>query len=119
MATEGEAPFHTTFGKMYDTDEDGHSCAITIIHSSVRTGHNELTRPTEAIFDTGATGSIITNRDLLSDLVFIQSTTFRGLTGDMEVKEMGTLGGIGRVYYSPYAGMSIISASECANNGHS
>ena len=42
MATEGEAPFRTTFGKMYDTDEDGHSCAITVIHSSVRTGHNEL-----------------------------------------------------------------------------
>ena len=79
----------------------------------------ELTRPTEATFDTGATGSIITNLDLLSDLVFIQSTSFRGLAGDMDVKEMGTLGGLGRVYYSPYAGMSIISASECANNGHS
>ena len=91
MATEGEAPFHTTFGKMYDTDEDGHSCAITIIHTSVRTGHNELTRPTEAIFDTGATGSIITNRDLLSDLVFIQSTTFRGLTGHTRRHREGLL----------------------------
>ena len=30
---------------------------------------------------------------------------------------MGTLGGIGRVYYNPYAGMSIISASECAMHG--
>ena len=119
MATEDEAPYHTTFGKMYDSDEGGHSCAITIIQSSVRTGHNALTRPTEAIFDTGATGSIITNRDPLSDLVFVQSTTYRGLTVDMEVKEMGTLGGIGRVYYCPHAGMSIISASECANNGHS
>ena len=66
-----------------------------------------MTRPTEAIFYTGATGSIITNRDLLSDLVFVQSTTFRGLTGDMEVKEMGTLGGIGRVYHSPYVGMNV------------
>ena len=37
MATEDEAPYHTTFGKMYDTDEEDHACAITIIHSSVRT----------------------------------------------------------------------------------
>ena len=118
MASEDEAPYHSTFGKMYDGDEDDHTCAITDIHSSVSTGHNALTRPTEAIFDTGATGSIITNKTLLSDITFVQSTTFRGLTGDMDVKEMGTLGGIGRVYYSPYAGMSISSASECSNNGH-
>ena len=72
MAFEDEASYHSTFGKMYDTDEgEDHSCAITIIQLSVRTGHNSLTRPTEAIFDTGATGSIITNRTLLSDASYV------------------------------------------------
>lgn len=118
MASEDEAPYHLPLEKMYDTDEgEDHSCATTIIRSSVRRGHNSLMRPTEAIFGTGARGSIITNRTLLSDVSYVPPAIFRGLPGDMEVT--WTLGGISRVYYNPYAGMSIISASECANNGHS
>ena len=117
MATEEEAPYNSTFSKMYDTDEDPHSCAVTYITSSIRTGHHALTRPTEAKFDTGATGSVITNSAILSDVSFVTPTIFKGLVGDLEVRQMGTLGGIGRVYYNPHAGMSIISASECATNG--
>ena len=44
-------------------------------------------------------------------------TIFKGLVGDFEVRQMGMLSGIGRVYYNPHAGMSIISASECVMNG--
>ena len=87
MVDGAAALFHTSFSKMYDNDGDDyegddHACAVTIIQSSVKTGHNALTRPTEAIFDTGATGSIITNRAPLSDVSFISSTIFRGLAGD-------------------------------------
>ena len=52
MANEDEAPYHSSFSKMYDTDDEDHSCAVTIIQSSVKTGHDALTRPTEGIFDT-------------------------------------------------------------------
>ena len=94
MASEDEAPYHSSFRKMYDTEEEDHSCAVTIIQSSVRTGHNALTRPTEAIFDTGATGSIITNKALLSEVSFISSTIFRGLAGEADGHSRGNRQGL-------------------------
>jgi hypothetical protein len=76
------------------------------------------TSATEAIFDTGATGTIIACRGVLSDIRDTQPMVFKGLSGDLEVTQKGMLKGIGRVYYDSRAIMSIISASECTRQGH-
>lgn len=45
-------------------------------------------------------------------------TVFKGLAGNLEVTQKGTLPGIGQVYYNARAITSIISASECIRRGH-
>lgn len=116
MATE--APYHSTFGAMYDTEEPPrHTYGITICATQPDVSHPVI-GTTEAIFDTGATGSIIANPNVLNDIVQVPPTTFKGLAGQLEVTHMGTLPGIGKVYFDTRAGMSIISASECTKAGH-
>ena len=44
---------------------------------------------TEAIFDTGATGTIITNANLLSNIQSCTPTTFKGIHGSMRVTKAG------------------------------
>jgi hypothetical protein len=118
-----EAPYHTTFGSMYGDDEetrqgrhDHHGCITIPVNKS--TGARNRTGETEAIFDTGATGTIIACKGVLRDIGNTPPMVFKGLSGDLEVKQKGTLSGIGRVYYDPRAIMSIISASECIRQGH-
>lgn len=110
-----ETAYHATFGSMYG-DDDHHGCITVQVNKS--TGVGNRTNETEAIFDTGATGTIIACRGVLSDIRNTQPIVFKGLSGDLEVTQKGMLKGIGRVYYDPRAIMSIISASECIRHGH-
>ena len=119
MATEAEAPYYSTFSHMYDNDDPSptRQCKVTI-HLSQETTTQHGIRETEAIFDTGATGSIISCARVLTDIRDTPTTTFKGLAGNMDVTQMGTLEGVGRVYFDTRAGMSIISASECISQGN-
>jgi hypothetical protein len=114
-----ETAYHSTFGSMYGDGDvsqgrQGHHGCITV---QVSNG-GRRTSATEAIFDTGATGTIIAWRGVLSDIRDTQPMVFKGLSGDLEVTQKGMLKGIGRVYYDSRAIMSIISASECTRQGH-
>ena len=71
---------------------------------------DELSK-TSAIFDTGATGSIISSGDVLTDIVASSPTQCNGLRGSMTVAKTGILVDIGSVHYDPRAGLSVISAS--------
>ena len=73
---------------------------------------------TEAIFDTGATGTIITNANLLSNIQSCTPTTFKEIHGSMRVTKAGQLLDIGVVHYDPRAGVSVISASDILRQGH-
>ena len=73
---------------------------------------------TEVIFDTGATGSIITCQDVLTDIVPCSPLIFKGLNGYLTVSKVGKLKDIGIVYFDPRGQTSIISASECLRQGH-
>ena len=48
-------------------------------------------RSTEAIFDTGATGTIITCADVLHDIATCTPTIFKGLNGSLTVRKAGKL----------------------------
>jgi hypothetical protein len=72
----------------------------------------------EAIFDTGATGTIITCADVLSNIVTCTPTVFNGLHGSLTVTKTANLRDIGIVHFDPRAGLSIISASDCLLQGH-
>ena len=75
--------------------------------------------PSEAIFDTGTTGTVIAEEELLSRILQCRPVTYNGLNGSMTVTQQGQLKDIGTVHYDKRAGVSIISASECIKNGHS
>ena len=104
MTTEEEAPYR----------ED---CRATTQVTRKNEGGNKV-GATEANFDTGATGSIIANNSVFTNITDTPATTFRGLAGDMPVTKQGMLRGIGRVHYDSRVGMSIVSASECQRRGH-
>ena len=70
----------------------------------------------EAIIDTGATGTIITCTDVLSDIVTCSPTVF--LHDSLTVTKAANLRDIGIVHFDPRAGLSIISASDCLLQGH-
>ena len=72
----------------------------------------------EAIFDTGATGTIITCADVLSDIATCSPTVFKGLNGSLTVTKAGHLGDIGIVHFDDRAGLPIVSASDCHRQGH-
>jgi hypothetical protein len=111
--------YYTTFGNMFDTTDD----VTRGCNTSVR-GDGELTLTaqhhvsTEAIFDTGATGTIITNADILTNIQTCNPTVFKGIHGSMRVTQAGQLADIGLVHYDPRAGLSVISASDCLTQGH-
>lgn len=52
---------------------------------------------TEAIFDTGATGTIITNASILHNIQTCTPTNFKGIHGSMRVTKAGQLLDIGIV----------------------
>ena len=72
----------------------------------------------EAIFDIGATGTIITRADALTDIATCTPTVFKGLHGSLTVTEAGLLRDIGIVQFDPRAGLFIIPASDCLLQGH-
>ena len=119
--------FYTTFGQMFD-DEDiiTRGCNTNIIVSTqpdaIEILHVEKLPPqprtTEAIFDTGATGTIIANAEVLSDIQTCTPTLFKGLHGTMTVTQAGQLADIGIVHYDSRAVLSVISASDCLRQGH-
>ena len=78
---------------------------------------DELSK-TSAIFDTGATGSIISCGDVLTDIVASSPTQCNGLRGSMTVAKTGILVDIGSVHYDPRAGLSVISASAWHEKSH-
>jgi hypothetical protein len=73
---------------------------------------------TEAIFDTGATGTIITNASMLFNIQSCTPTNFKGIHGSMRVTRAGQLLDIGLVRYDPRAGLSVVSASDVLRQGH-
>ena len=72
----------------------------------------------EAVFDTGATGNIITCADVLYDIMTCTPTVFNGLQGSFTVTKAANLRDISIVHFDPRAGLSIISASDCLLQGH-
>ena len=72
----------------------------------------------EAIFDIGATGTIITCADALTDIATCTPTVFKGLHGSLIVTEAGLLRDIDIVQFDPRAGLFIIPASDCLLQGH-
>ena len=120
---QGANNLFCTFGFMFDAPEKSqdHSAHVATHHlfSGVcRNPPDQLQQSTDAIFDTGATGTIIANASILRDITPCSPTTYRGLHGDLIVTKSGTLGDIGTVHFDSRATTSIISASECLRNGH-
>ena len=72
----------------------------------------------ETIFNTGATGTIITCADVLSDIVTCTPTVFNGSHGSLTVTKAKNLRDIGIVHFDSRAGLSIISASDCLLQRH-
>ena len=125
--------FYTTFGEMHDKVDDGANRQCRMNHFSVLNletptlgpvfsfpvdRSSTSTQTTEAIFDTGATGTIITNEAVLTNIASCNPTVFRGLHGSLTVTRAGQLSDIGIVHFDPRAGLSIISASDCLLQGH-
>ena len=120
--------FYTSFGPMFDnedgserncnmtyrSEEDGTLGTITV--RTIRGSNPD--KYTEAIFDTGATGTIITCEEVLTGIATCTPTVFKGLHGSLTVTKAGQLGDIGVVHFDPRAGLSIISASDCLLQGH-
>ena len=127
LSTEHQS-LYTTFGALYDTD-DKHCNVVTWGDTTVddelqhaqrsnSTASPKIHRSTEAIFDTGATGSIITNANLLTNVESCDPIVYHGLHGQLKVSQQGHLGTIGTVHLDVRAGLSIISASQCTKDGH-
>ena len=121
--------FYTTFGQLFDKEDDvTRGCMANIItddrsetveESSLLTVMSiSQSASTEAIFDTGATGTIITNANILSNIQSCTPTNFKGLHGSMRVTKAGKLLDIGIVHYDVRAGLSVISASDILRQGH-
>ena len=128
-AVEDEESFYTTFGQLFDKeDEISNRCMASVStvdsnhavkNTSITTVSVNQSDSTEAIFDTGATGTIITNANLLCNIQSCTPTTFKGIHGSMRVTKAGQLSDIGVVHYDPRAGLSVISASDILRQGHS
>ena len=129
---EKQVSFYSTFGTMPDegddysdihhrkcnvTFQDMGECHISLPDVTVTTTSIQPTS-TEAIFDTGATGSIITWAPALTDIETCTPTVFKGLHGSLTVTKAGKLGDIGLVHFDNRAAMSIISASDTLRQGH-
>jgi Zinc knuckle len=93
---EDSESFYTTFGQLFDKEDDvTRGCMTSIItaDSSENAGESRMltamtvnqSASTEAIFDTGATGTIITNASLLSNIQSCTPTNFKGIHGSMRV----------------------------------
>ena len=135
--TQDEDTFYTTFGVMNDevdeeeSDPYDRSCSFSCTgaipgnpssrsaHMGTRT-HDSTTEhnSTEAIFDSGATGTIIACESVLTDVATCTPTVFKGLHGSLRVTQAGQLGEIGIVHFDPRAELSIVSASDCLLQGH-
>ena len=88
-------------------------------HSSVNCKTTQApTISSRAIFDTGATGTIISCEDVLSDVESCNPIVYQGLHGSLTVNKAGQLGDIGIVHFDPRAEVSIVSASDCLRLGH-
>ena len=138
LGIDSEDTFYTTFGPMLDEDDGAppadRRCNMSMVVPSAIPVDPTLgdvfsfsfpvdrtsTQPTntEAIFDTGATGTIITNQRIMSNIASCTPTVFRGLHGTMTVTKAGQLLDIGIVHFDPRAGQSIISATDCLLQGH-
>ena len=67
------------------------------------------------ILDTGATRSIFCNHEFLSNIRSVKAKSFVGLAGSIIIDKVGTLSGVGEIYYSPLAPGNILSHSELIN----
>ena len=94
-------------------DSDHNSQAVLSVRNRRR-----ITKD-EGIWDTGATGIIVSESTLLTGKGPCAPTNYNGLNGSLIVTQAGQLADIGRVHYDPRAGMTVISASECLKLGHS
>ena len=128
-AEEEYCSYYTTFGTMHDEDEQDDNdydrrcnmvtCTVPGPETGLpATGESTQSVSTEAIFDTGATGTIITCGKVLTDIKSCSPTVFKGLHGSLTVTKAGQLGDIGVVHFDPRAGLSIISASDILLQGH-
>ena len=123
-----EESFYTTFGELFDKEADvSDRCMTSISIPDSRNDGDRSAAPiamvsqpqsTEAIFDTGATGTIIANANLLSNIESCNPTTFKGIHGSMKIVKAGQLLDIGIVHYDPRAASSVISASDILRQGH-
>jgi Zinc knuckle len=121
--------FYTTFGQLFDKEDDvTRGCMTNIITAdSIEIADKSMmltamsasqSASTEAIFDTGATGTIITNASMLFNIQSCTPTNFKGIHGSMRVTRAGQLLDIGLVHYDPRAGLSVVSASDVLRQGH-
>ena len=125
-----QVSFYSSFGAMPDNDEENYEvpqrkCNVTVKGTqcydiSLPTSHTPTTsiQPSEAIFDTGATGTIITWAPALTGIATCVPTLFNGLHGSLTVTKAGQLGDIGMVHFDVRAAMSIVSASDILQQGH-
>jgi hypothetical protein len=113
-----------------DEDYDGLSrrCNVTLKGPIFTGGCQTILRATktsiqpistEAIFDTGATGTIIIWAPALTNIETCNPTVFKGLHGSLTVTKAGQLGDIGLVHFDYRVAMSIVSASDVILQGHS
>ena len=86
--------------------DDGDGISLQATRTSIQPSS------TEAIFDTGATGTIITSADVLSEIWTCRPTVFKSLHGSLTVTKVGRLGDIGIVHVDDRAALSIIAASD-------
>ena len=122
-----QVSFYSTFGTMPDDCEENHEvpqrkCNLTLKDTDGYEISLPVTDtsilPSEAIFDTGATGTIINWAPALTAIATCSPTVFKGLHGSLTVTKAGQLGDIGLVHFDVRAAMSIVSASDILLQGH-
>ena len=85
---------------------------------SVNVTGSNLT-PYDLILDTGASGSIVNNKDLLQDMKATKSSvTFGGISGTLTASQYGSVNDLCTAYYHADAPANIISFSQLHNEGH-
>ena len=85
---------------------------------SVNVTGSNLT-PYDLILDTGASGSIVNNKNLLQDTITMQSSvTFGGIAGTLTALQRGRVNDLCTAYYHAEAPANIISFSQLYNEGH-
>jgi hypothetical protein len=126
-----ESSFYSTFGQMYDKEDDinyERYCNIALTSTPGATStlgakislpaHQTSIQPdpittTEVVWDTGATGSIVKTVEILTSCENCDPILYNGLQGSLTIDKVGQLRDIGLVHYDPRAHISILSASEC------